>query len=181
MFKPSTHLLLACYLALSIGSLGCQSTSETAKEDDGHEHGHDHDHADVSMTFQDAVAELTAMRDQISNAIENDDPELAHNPLHEVSEILEAIPELAADTDLPESEWQQVKAETERLFDAFSKIDSAFHKQGSDKKAVYEEVKASINEGVANLEAMLTLLGDTPKLTDHKEGHHEGDNHDAEE
>ena len=70
------------------------------------------------------------------------------------------MPELAADTDLPEEEWKQVKEEVDRLFDAFGEVDSTFHEKDGDKKAAYEKREVDDRRGVAALEAKLPLLGE---------------------
>ena len=152
---------------LLLANAGCTPTDTAAGEEDHHD---DH-HRPESLHV--AVAELKHVRDEVKTAMESGSPDAAHEPLHEVGELLEMLPEVAADTDLPREKWEIAKAETNKLFDAFGVIDEAFHTAGGDKQAAYSEVAASIDESIAALEALLPLAGEKPP----HEGAHEGDEH----
>ena len=179
----STFLFLGfCCLGLLAANVGCQQSAESGIQGAGHGHDHDHDHSERPKNLKAAIAELKEMRDAIWSAMDENDTESAHEPLHEVGNLLKAMPDLAADTDLPESEWDAIKSEVDRLFDAFSDIDSAFHKQDGDKQAAYDAAKSTVEEGVAALEAYLPKLGDgdTTATHDHHD-HHEHDEHEEHE
>ncbi len=186
MHKYEVLLLGVLCVSLTCSNLGCQPATDTGKQQSGHGHGHDHDHdhSDRPKNLQTAIAELTEMANAIRTAMEEDDPKSAHEPLHKVGSLLKAMPDLAADTDLPESDWDAIKAEVDRLFDAFGDIDSAFHKKDGDKQAAYDAAKSTVDEGMAALEAYLPKLGpvDTPaKHDDHDhEAHDEEEGHDHE-
>ena len=162
-------------LVLAIAG-GCTSTEQASGEKDGH--GHNHDHSDTPKSLHAAITEVSDMWADISTAMDNSDPEAAHNPLHDVGKVLEAMPDLAAETDLAESEWNEIKEEADKLFEAFGDIDSVFHKKDGDKVAAYESAKTTIDEGVAALEAKLPLLGEGP-LTDYHD-HEDHQNHEEE-
>ena len=137
MTQTMARLIGATSGLLLVLVLGCGPT-ETAKPVSGHshshehEHGHTHEHASGPQSFHDAVAQLKEIQSQVSTAMENDDPDAAHGPLHDVGHLLNKIPELAADTELAESDWNEVKAEVDKLFEAFGEVDSAFHSQGDE-------------------------------------------------
>ena len=162
---------VGCLSLLSV-NVGCQPAADASKQDTGHGHEHDHDHSDRPKTLQAAIEELKGMRDAIRTAMEEDDPDSAHDPLHEVGQLLKAIPDLAADTDLPEDEWDAIKAEADRLFDAFGDIDSAFHKKDGDRRAAYDAAESTVDEAVAALEAYLPKLGKVDSPAKHKHGEH---------
>ncbi|MEZ6100975.1 MAG: hypothetical protein R3E01_18705 [Pirellulaceae bacterium] len=158
---------------------GCNSSEKASEETDGHAHSHEHEHEGAPKSLHEAIDELRDMWAAISTAMDNSDPEAAHDPLHDVGKLLEAMPDLAAETDLPESEWNEIKSEVGRLFEAFGDIDSAFHKQDGDKVAAYESAKATIDEGIAAFEAKIPLLGETASPED--DGHDDEDHdHDHE-
>ncbi len=159
-------------------NVGCQPAADASKQDAGHGHGHDHDHSDRPKNLQAAIAELTEIADAIRTAMEEDDPKSAHEPLHKVGHLLKSMPDLAADTDLPESEWDAIKAEVDRLFEAFGEIDSAFHKKDGDKQAAYDAAKSTVDEGVAALEAYLPKLGGAEAPAKHDDHDHDEDAHD---
>jgi hypothetical protein len=171
---------VGCLLIVVIYA-GCQPAANTATQDADHDHEHDHDHSDRPESLRAAIVELKEMRDQIRTAMDNNDPDSAHEPLHDVGKLLAAMPELAADTDLPESEWQEIKQEVDQLFKAFGDVDASFHTKGADKQAAYEAVKSIIDEGVTALEAKLSQLGDDPSQSPDEHRHHENnvaENHD---
>lgn len=175
-------LTTACCIVALVLFTGCQPADSTAEEhteedtehDHGHEHGHEHehDHSDRPESLREAIVELRELSDSFCAAMDEDDTEAAHDPLHHLGELLEAMPELAADTDLSEEQWQQVKEEVDRLFDAFGEIDSTFHEKDGDKKAAYEDAKSTIEEGVAALETKLPQLGEDSDA-DHGHSHEE--------
>lgn len=160
-------MALLCLVFLVVG--GCNPTKQASAPKDDHDH--DHDHPAVPRSLPAAMTELRDSWAEISTAMNDDDPDSAHEPLHDVGRVLEAMPELAAETDLPESEWNEIKEVVDQLFDAFGKIDSAFHKKDGDKVAAYESVKSTIDEGVASLEAKLPILGADLGLDDGHQGH----------
>lgn len=166
MHENSWFVSCLWFLALAVVA-GCQPGEPTSKPDaDNHEadhgHSHDHDHSGRHESLQSAINELTEIRDSIRAAMEKNAPDAAHGPLHHVPELLEAMPDLAADTDLPESDWNEVKAAADKLFDAFSKIDAAFHEKEGDKKGAYEEVRGMIDQELEVLKAKLPLLVESP-------------------
>lgn len=174
MSNPSRwHAVLVCVVLLSVAA-GCQSASNTS------EHEHDHEHAERPESLRVAIIELIEVRDQIRTAMDSNDTESAHDPLHKAGELLEVMPELAADTDLTESEWNEIKEEVDRLFDVFDEVDSAFHEEDSDRLAAYEGAKSAIDEGIAVLEAKLPLL-DSDASHDGHEHSHDGEHGDHDE
>lgn len=176
-------LTAVCCVGVLALVTGCQPTTSTSESDHGHghEHGHEHDHSDRPQSLREAIVELKELSDSFCSAMDEGDTEAAHDPLHHLGKLLEAMPELAADTDLTEEQWKQVKEETDSLFDAFGEVDSSFHEKDGDKKAAYEEAKPTIEAGIAALEAKLPLLGEDASHADHGHSHDEdGEDHEVE-
>lgn len=182
MKQPLTlrHAAVLCLTLAIVG--GCDSTKQAGAVKDDHGHSHDHDHSDGPKSLPAAITKLHDMWAEISTAMDKSDPEAAHGPLHEVGHLLESIPDLAAETDLPESEWNDIKGDVDQLFAAFGDIDSAFHKQDGDKQAAYEAAKPKIEAGIAALEAQLPLLGEDSTTDDHDDNHdHDEHRHEDEQ
>ena len=182
-YTPPSLCWLALALVCPIPLAGCGPTDSSAQadvHDHGHEHEHEHSHKPESLHA--AVAELTSIREAVRSAIVDGDPHDAHEPLHEVGELLEAIPDVAAETDLPEEEWEAVKAANERLFEAFGAIDRAFHVKDGDKKAAYEKVANELEEAIDEIRSRLPLTGEDPDVDgDHHDHDDEGHGHDEHE
>lgn len=180
MNREAKPLGVACLLTLLSVFLGCNPETESSNHDDEHGHHHHHDHSGRPETLHEAITELVVIRDNIRTSMENDDPDSAHDPLHHVAVVLQAMPELAADTDLPESEWNSINEQVDRLLDAFEELDLAFH-DDSDPQAAYESASSAIDEGVAAMQAKLPLLEAEPtnSASEHSHDDHDGtENHD---
>ena len=168
-------------LGLITTCAGCQSSSDADQHESehGHGHSHDHDHSHRPKTLRAAIESLQEMRDEIRTAIEQDNAEAAHGPLHEVGQLLKAMPGLAADTDLAEADWDELKGHVDSLFDAFGDVDKVFHKQDGDKQQAYDDSKLAIDEGVAAIAAYLTKLPADKAKAKHDHDHdHDGHDHD---
>lgn len=175
--KPIPIAALALITALT---LGCQQQAPTESAADhghshGHEHGHTHDHHNRPTSLHAAVSELKEIRETVGAAMENGSPDDAHGALHDVGALLEVLPEIAADTDLPREKWEEAKAQNDKLFDAFGVIDKAFHTAGGDKVAAHAQVSAEIDEAIAGLEALLPLAGEKVSEADDHSDHDHGD------
>lgn len=179
LHNRASRLLGTLALVATLAALGCNAADQTAKADThSHDHGHDHDHGDRPESLDAAVAQLKSMHATIKTAILEGDPHDAHDPLHEIGELLEAIPNLAAETDLAQEDWDAVKAANEKLFDAFGAIDKAFHTKDGDKKAAFEQVSADLDEAIAEIDKRTPPTSEaasTPAV-----GHDDRDDHDHE-
>jgi hypothetical protein len=127
--------------------VGCQGSTQ-APQPEAHEHEHE-----GPATFAEGVAELQSIAAAVSKAMENNSPDDAHDPLHEVGHLLKALPGLAS--DLSDDAQQIVQGEADKLFDAFGKIDSAFHKADGDREGAFEAVAEQIDASVAAIVATL--------------------------
>jgi signal transduction protein with GAF and PtsI domain len=127
--------------------VGCQGSTQTPQPE-AHEHEHE-----GPATFAEGVAELQSIAAAVRKAMENNSPDDAHDPLHEVGHLLKALPGLAA--DLSDDAQQIVQGEADKLFDAFGKIDSAFHKADGDREGAFEAVAEQIDASVAAIVATL--------------------------
>ena len=117
---------------------------------DHSEHDGDHgDHgADAPEDFDAAVAQLSELRDKIVSALEADDAEAAHDPLHDIGHTLEHVEQYAGNLDLSEAEQEKVDSAINSLFDAFGSIDEQFH--GGEGKSL-DEVRDSIDASMEKL------------------------------
>lgn len=173
----STRFLLPVICGFLVAALlGCNEATSDAHadaHDHGHEHEHEHEHGHRPESLHAAVVELTEMRDAIRDAILDGEPNDAHDPLHEVGDLLEAIPDIAAETDLPKEEWDAVNTANEELFAAFGTIDKSFHVKDGDKQATYEEVAEKLDGAIEAIRSRLILTGEDPESEE--EAHHEHD------
>lgn len=141
--------LVSLFLLPAVFVLGCQETSPTpVVESHEHEEGHHH-----PETLAEALTELTELRDTIRDAFAKDDADKAHDPLHEVGHILDAVKELAEKEKLPEERLAAVKSSVEELFTAYGDVDKLMH--GGEGTA-YKDVSGRIDAAIVTLKAAIT-------------------------
>ena len=147
MFRIST-LLLA--FAAPVALVGCSKTESTATssiglppELDEEELAHDH-----PETFEAALEQLTTFKSQIQTAFEGGTPDDAHDALHEIGHVLGELPELAAKVTDDADQKKVVADATDKLFDAYEKLDKSMH--GGDE-IKYESIKEDVDSAFTAL------------------------------
>lgn len=113
--------LAALTLALMPLSVGCQPTTKPSTTVENSSH------VEVT-TYSEAVAQLSKFRDEIKVAFDNGAPDGAHDALHEIGEVIEALPALAAKQgDVDQAAAADIKGAQKTLMDAFGKLDGVLH------------------------------------------------------
>lgn len=166
---------LICLLSLGLAfsaQVGCNkgdtATSSTATHDydhdDGHAHG-DHGHA---TDFGGGIEELEELSGKIGTAMAKGDADTAHDPLHEVGHVLEALPELAKKAGLSDEDQKAVNGAVATLMDSYGEVDAGMH--GEEGKS-WDDLKGDIEAAVKTLTAF--EHGHDHGAHDHKDGDHE--------
>ncbi|MEY2727880.1 MAG: hypothetical protein RLZZ458_3747 [Planctomycetota bacterium] len=141
--KWSLPLLFCVPFALTAG---CQ---DSAPEPQPTEHEHEHEHAHAE-TLAEAITELDELHAAISKAFIAKTPDDAHDPLHDIGEVLNETVELAKAEKLPEDRLATVNTAVTALLDAYGELDKTMH--GGEGKT-WEEVSGPIDEAIKNLKA----------------------------
>lgn len=123
------------------------------------DHDHDHGHRHAPTTSSEGLAELTALRNTIRDAFAANDMDKAHDPLHDVGDVLMAIPELAKKESVDSEKLASIQKAVDTLMDAFGRVDKTMHGQ---EGSTYSEESATIDAAVLELESLLTPSA-TPK------------------
>jgi hypothetical protein len=76
----------------------------------------------------------------------------AHDPLHEVGPLLENLPKLAGQAGLNAEDLATAKAAITAMFEAYGQLDQAIH---GDKEVDYESVRDKLDQGMADLDAVV--------------------------
>ncbi len=142
-FRTLTATLL---LSLSIGIAGCEKPAEAPKPADGADHA---DHP-APTTLSEAVNQLEKMRDEVKKAFEAGTPEVAHDALHDVGDVLTATQTMAG--ALAGDAKEAAKSATDALMDAFAKLDGGLH---DGAEVAYDEVGEDIEAAIAKLKGLL--------------------------
>jgi len=177
-----TWAAVVCLLVnLMFGCTPASSTSEAAGQ--AEEHHHDHGHRPESYTA--ALKQIRSARDDVKAAFDAGTPKACDEALHVLAEVLVALPEVAAETDLPKEDWQVVKDQSKSLFDQFMKIHNGFHGDG-EPGASFDSVETEVDAAIEILESKVSATGekdadvaDEQAHGDHDHGHdHDHDDHD---
>ncbi|MEQ9409127.1 MAG: hypothetical protein RIK87_15435 [Fuerstiella sp.] len=172
----------AAVAGLSFFLAGCaeESTPKTPVLADAHDHEHgDHHHPE---TFAEAFEEVTGMRNTIRESFQLQDPEAAHEPLHEVGHLLETMSEMAAKSDLSEDAKALIETNIDVLFDAFGAVDKKMHdgETGKDYSEVSDAVDAALT-AISDAAGPLAEHDGDHEEGDHDHGTHDHDGHDEKE
>jgi hypothetical protein len=138
-----------------VAQRGTNAGGKTAE----HDHGHDHGHSHAPTTSSEGLAELTSLRNTIRDAFAANDMDKAHDPLHEVGDVLMAIPELAKKENADSEKLASIQKAVDTLMDAFGRVDKTMHGQ---EGSTYAEESATIDAAVLELESLLNPSA-TPK------------------
>ena len=155
--SPTPKLVLLSFVTLLAGC-----TDDVAQRDAGGgaaEHDHDHGHSHAPTTSGEGLAELTSLRNTIRDAFAANDMDKAHDPLHEVGDVLMAIPELAKKENADSEKLASIQKAVDTLMDAFGRVDKTMHGQ---EGSTYSEESATIDAAVLELESLLNP-SETPK------------------
>jgi len=134
--------------SLLVGS-GCSETAKNEPVDSSQNHGHDHEEHDHGPeSLKDALAEVKSLRNTIRDSFAKNDQDAAHGPLHEVGEVLEAIPELAKKEKVSLENQAAIETAVNTLMDAFGNVDKTMHGQ---EGSTYSEESATIDAAMETL------------------------------
>ena len=145
------------FLSLMVLFAGCNDGAAQRDTNAGgksaeHDHDHDHGHSHAPATSVEGLAELTSLRNTIRDAFAANDMDKAHDPLHEVGDVLMAIPELAKKENMDAEKLASIQKAVDTLMDAFGRVDKTMHGQ---EGSTYAEESAAIDAAVLELESLL--------------------------
>jgi hypothetical protein len=165
--EPVRGVVICLSLLVAVLMAGCDRSAAEKKPQAGQTQGKSEKHADHAnhagdehprpVNFAAGVRELKEHYLEIKKAFEQADMEKAieqaHEPLHAVGDILEALPDLAKQSNLPPEELQTVKKSVDALFEGYGSVDDALHE---GKEPNYQAVAANIDQAMAAMEAVHT-------------------------
>lgn len=121
---------------------------------DEHEHGDHDEHAEQAPhSFAEGVAALQKHYEEIKTAYTQGEAEKAHEPLHQVGSVLEALPELGQKAGLAATDLEKLKQSVEKIFEAYGNIDDAVHQK---KEADYQAVAKQLDENMAAISSLVS-------------------------
>ena len=164
-WRPSIVITLA--LCGAWGVSGCRDadqgkhskspTTQAGKDAHDHAGGHEADEPEhpLPKDLAAGVVELKQHYQQIKEACEKNKADEAEEPLHAIGNLLESLPALARQTQLPDDDVKSLATAADKMFEAYFNIDEAIH----DKKVPdYPSVAATLDDSMATIEAVAAKL-----------------------
>jgi hypothetical protein len=111
----------------------------------------DHQDPDAPQTYAEGVAALKESYQTIQDAFAAGDAEKAHGPLHEVGDLLTALPKLAQSAGMNQEQVQSVEEASNAMFEAYGQVDSAMH---HGEEPDYAAVADTLDQHMATLEQL---------------------------
>ncbi|MHB8864810.1 MAG: hypothetical protein ACYC6N_20575 [Pirellulaceae bacterium] len=150
-----TTSLLLLTVALGCGDSGRKSSSVDRREPSaadakGGAHGHDHAQQEFH-TFTEGVTALREHYEEIKAAFTQGDAAKAHEPLHHVGSVLEALPELGKTAGLSASDLEKLNQAVQDMFEAYGTIDDALHQ---NKEADYQAVAEQLDQSMTVIRSL---------------------------
>lgn len=154
--RIASFLIFCGLIVFSFPFIGCQKADDGAAGGSGvvaHDHDHDHGHEHPKSLLE-GYQMLSDLHGRIQAAFENDDPDEAHDELHEVAHILDDdIPVLIDQADsLSDEHKRLLKGVISKLFEEFSKLDDVMH---GGPEVDFPEVDSKIQEAMAEMKALI--------------------------
>jgi hypothetical protein len=115
-----------------------------------------HDPNDVPITaddverpedYADAIVRIKSYRDKIKTETTTGTPALAHRSLDELDYVLQWLPEIAQEGDIPKEKWEEINTTARALRDSFNKVHTNIDAgEAPDYAAVDEEIDAAVDQ-----------------------------------
>jgi uncharacterized protein YqeY len=117
-----------------------------------------HDPDDVPITEADverpanyaaAVARIRSYRDTIRDEVAAGRPTKAHRPLDELDIVLNWLPEIARDSNVPKENWESINTTAQQLRELMGKVHAQID---AGEKPDYEAVASDVEQAIEHLE-----------------------------
>ncbi|TVS20240.1 MAG: hypothetical protein EA424_05000, partial [Planctomycetaceae bacterium] len=148
---PLCHGLIAGLVMLGFTGCGSSPSPESpAIVADDHDHDHDHDHHDHEQVenFAEGVSTLRGHYETIRDALDEDDIDTAHDPIHQVGHLLEGLKQLVDHVGLDADDKATAHAAIDAMFAAYGEVDKAIH---GAQPVDYDSVREPLDQGMADL------------------------------
>jgi len=168
--KKNLFTLVSLSVIGLVFSVGCNSQSEPAAGDGPQAStlAPAHDPHDVPLTeaereslrqslasYADAVTQIKSFRDSIQQALASGKPAEAHRPLDELDVVLEHMPVVARDNNVPRTQWETVNTSAQQLRDSFNQVHAQID---ASEEPDYGAVAADIAAALSRLEGVQVAM-----------------------
>ncbi len=159
-FRNVFVAMLAASLAIGCGQADSEKPKDakTSTTDSTPHDGEEVDPHDVPLTeaeieqlrkdnatYAEAIAHIQSYRDTIRDETTDGSPAKAHRSLDNLDLVLEWLPEIAQQSGVPKSNWEEVNTAAQNLRDLFNKVHANIDAGNDpDYPAVADEIDSSV-------------------------------------
>jgi len=104
-----------------------------------------------TTTYAAAMEHIKTYRDTIRDETAKGEPEKAHRSLDNVDYVLQWLPEIAQNSNVPKEQWQIVGENAQKLRDSFNQVHGNID---AAKPPEYEKVAADVDAAMTALEGV---------------------------
>jgi hypothetical protein len=165
MKKYFATLILSSFVALgSLAGCGGESEQTETTKTPVTDTQTNHDPDDVALTpeqikaledgiadYSDALTKIKSFRDTIRDSVAAGKPSKAHRPLDELDVILNHLPQVARDSNIPKSDWEAVNTTAQQVRDLFNKVHADID---SGNEPDYTSVSDGIDKAIETLDGI---------------------------
>lgn len=122
---------------------------------------------ETQKTFVESVTQVVELRNRIRDGFAADDIDAAHDPLHEVGDVLSSLAAVAENDNISGESLETVKTSVNTLMDAFGAVDKVLH---GGEGSTYEEEADTIDAALKQLAEVAGVDSSAKSSTDHAAG-----------
>ena len=166
--KP--YLLTLSAMTLLAFACGCNQSGNADDHEDDHHAEHfvpPHKPANYAQAVEEIEHRAAHLTSHAGHGHDDEAEEF-----HELVDIVEWLPELAADSDLNEADWGSARAAGQSIA---SELNSRMKEDGS---LTLDKLDESIQSSVATLQSLVAAAGIPEPEIDHHDHHEDEDHHD---
>lgn len=151
-----------------VGEAAVPATAEMAATPDAHADPHDVPMTEAEIeqlkqetaTYAAAIDQLKSFRDTIQTETTGGEPAKAHRSLDKADLVLEWLPEIAQNSNVPKESWETIGTNAQKVRDAFNKVHTNIDAGTAPDYAV---VQGDVDAGMEALSSVTAAATEAPQ------------------
>jgi len=113
-----------------------------------------------TATYTAAIEHLKSFRETIQTETTGGAPAKAHRSLDKADLVLEWLPEIAQNSNVPKESWESIGSNAQKVRDAFNKVHANID---AGTTPDYASVQSDVDAGMEALTAVTTVSTESPQ------------------
>lgn len=149
MINQRSHTLTILFALITALAVGCDHTMGTSNPANGESQTSRLEHhvpAHHPASYADAVDQISRRTSEIHSQKQNVDSDSQSRQLHELLDILEWLPAIAADSDLRKADWELVNQHARQLKSLYQPSTQSVVSESRTDQKIWEDTLALIGD-----------------------------------